>query len=88
MPPGASQGLRGPFPIPQRLRQVSPTKACNFKSEMMEEGDLTIRDIQYRRMQLPTVREILAAAQFETPMPVGLGSPHEPISTNYEGGSP
>ena len=54
----------------------------------MEEGDLTIRDIQYRRMQLPTVREILAAAQFETPMPVGLGSPHEPISTNYEGGSP
>ncbi len=44
-----------------------PTKMRNFAREMASAGDLEVMGVQYSRMQLLTVQDILNGKRFPTP---------------------
>ena len=55
------------------MEPIGPTKERNFKRFMVEAGDLDVLGVQYPRMQILTVAEILEGKQFATPSVAGRG---------------
>ena len=63
------------------LEDTGERKMKNFRREMASAGDLEINGVQYARMQLLTVSEILEGKRFTTPGAVarGLAQPSLPL---------
>ncbi len=57
------------------LEPLGPRKRKNFETEMAQSGDMEIKGIQYQRMQLLTVDEIMEGKRFVTPSVVGKTEP-------------
>ena len=55
------------------LHEITGRKLTNFKREMAQAGTLNELGVDYPRLQLLTVEQILDGQQFETPSPVGRG---------------
>ena len=49
------------------MEPLGPTKACNFHRFMADAGDLDVLGMQFPRMQMLTVPEILEGKRFDTP---------------------
>ncbi len=49
------------------MHDLGPRKTNNFKKEMQEAGDMNVLGVQYPKMQILTVAEILAGKRFLTP---------------------
>ena len=57
------------------MYDLGSTKTRNFHKFMAEAGDLEVTGVQYPRMQMLTVEEILEGKQFSTPSVAGRGLP-------------
>ena len=55
------------------LHEITGRKLTNFKREMAQAGTLNEIGVEYPRLQILTVDQILDGEQFETPSPVGRG---------------
>ncbi len=49
------------------MEPLGVTKARNFHEFMAEAGDMEVTDVNYARMQLPSVEDILEGKKFNTP---------------------
>ncbi len=55
------------------MEELGTRKAQNFRQEMASAGDIEVKNVQYARMQMLTVAEILEGKRFKTPGAVGRG---------------
>ncbi len=67
------------------MDELGERKKRNFVQEMAMAGDVTVHNIQYPRMQMLTVSEILDGVRFKTPGAVGRGSGGALGSGNTQG---
>ncbi len=65
------------------MEPLGPTKARNFHRFMAEAGDLDILGMQYPRMQMLTVPEILEGKRFATPGVAGRGLAQQKILSPF-----
>ena len=66
------------------MEPLGPTKERNFRRFMADADDLDVLGMQYPRMQMLTVPEILEGKRFETPGAVaGKGLAQQKILSPY-----
>ena len=56
------------------MDDLGERKTRNFHQEMARAGDLDVNGVQYSRMQMLTVSDILEGKRFVTPGVVGRGA--------------
>ncbi len=67
------------------MDDLGDRKKRNFAQEMAQAGDITVHNIEYPRMQMLTVSEILDGVRFKTPGAIGRGAGAAAGSGNTQG---